>query len=102
MFALESLAINGEVYATSPRVRKACDFLISKQMSDGGWGESYKACERGVWVNADSSLVINTAWAVMALLVAEYPDHDAIKKGCRIIMSRQQRNGQWLLETTVS
>jgi squalene cyclase len=26
----------------SQSVRKGCDFLLSKQMSDGGWGESYK------------------------------------------------------------
>lgn len=42
MFALESLALNGESYATSSRVRKACDFLLTKQMQDGGWGESWE------------------------------------------------------------
>ena len=41
MFALESLAIAGENCANSERVRRACDFLVSKQMSDGGWGETY-------------------------------------------------------------
>lgn len=42
MFALESLALNGESYTTSERVRRACHFLLDKQMADGGWGESYK------------------------------------------------------------
>ena len=32
----------GETYATSERVRKACQFLIEHQKEDGGWGESYK------------------------------------------------------------
>jgi lanosterol synthase len=41
MFALESLAIAGETYDNSERVRRACGFLISKQMEDGGWGETY-------------------------------------------------------------
>lgn len=41
MFALESLAIAGETCANSERVRRACDFLLSKQMDDGGWGETY-------------------------------------------------------------
>lgn len=41
-FALESLSLVGETYATSPYARKACDLLISKQRADGGWGESYK------------------------------------------------------------
>lgn len=42
MFALESLALNGETFATSERVRRACEFLLRRQMDDGGWGESYK------------------------------------------------------------
>lgn len=41
-FALESLALGGEYYANSSAVRRACDFLLSKQQEDGGWGESYK------------------------------------------------------------
>jgi len=42
MFALESLSLVGETYTTSPAARKACEFLVSKQREDGGWGESYK------------------------------------------------------------
>lgn len=41
MFALESLAIAGETHENSAAVRRACDFLVSKQMDDGGWGETY-------------------------------------------------------------
>lgn len=61
-----------------------------------------QACEVGHWVDAESSTVINTAWAVIALLVAKYPHAEAIKRGCRVIMDRQQPNGEWLLESTVS
>ena len=42
MFALESLSLVGETYSTSSVARKACEFLVSKQREDGGWGESYK------------------------------------------------------------
>jgi lanosterol synthase len=41
MFALESLAIAGETHENSAAVRRACDFLVFKQMEDGGWGETY-------------------------------------------------------------
>jgi lanosterol synthase len=41
-FALESLSLVGETYETSDSSRRACEFLISKQCADGGWGESYK------------------------------------------------------------
>lgn len=42
MFALESLSLVGETYENSKYSRKACQFLLSKQRADGGWGESYK------------------------------------------------------------
>jgi lanosterol synthase len=42
MFALESLSLVGETYENSGTVRRACDFLISKQRVDGGWGESWE------------------------------------------------------------
>ena len=37
MFALETLEILGETYENSHDVRRAANFLLSKQMSDGGW-----------------------------------------------------------------
>jgi hypothetical protein len=45
MFALQSLCLAGETYETSDSVRRACDYLVSKQRADGGWGESYKVCD---------------------------------------------------------
>lgn len=63
MFALESLATQGETYGTSERVKRACSFFIAKQNADGGWGESYKSCETGEWCNhPDGSQVVQTAW----------------------------------------
>lgn len=63
MFALESLATQGETYANSERVQRACKFFLDKQNEDGGWGESYKSCETGEWHDhPDGSQVVNTAW----------------------------------------
>ncbi len=97
MFALESLASVGETYENSPRVKKACAFLIGKQRDDGGWGESYKSCETGTYVQRESQIVM-TSWAIIGLMVAEYPDRAAIERGVQLIMRRQQRNGEWLQE----
>ncbi|EEY21529.1 lanosterol synthase [Verticillium alfalfae VaMs.102] len=100
MFALESLAGVGDVYETSAPSRKGCDFLVGKQRFDGGWSESYKACETMKWVEHPSgSLVVQTAWAALALMEAEYPDVGPIKRAIRFIMSRQQTNGEWLAES---
>ncbi|KAH8927257.1 terpene synthase [Atractiella rhizophila] len=97
MFTLEALAAVGQTYANSAAVRKACEFLLSKQRKDGGWGESYLSCEKGEYVDQESQ-VCNTAYCVLALLYAKYPEKEPIKRGCKLIMSRQQPDGSWLQE----
>ena len=40
-FAIEGLSAVGQSYGNSTRIRKACKFLLSKQLCNGGWGESH-------------------------------------------------------------
>ncbi|KAG4919435.1 hypothetical protein JHK85_057716 [Glycine max] len=40
-FAVVGLTACGKNYHNSPSLRKACKFLLSKQLPNGGWGESY-------------------------------------------------------------
>ena len=94
-FAIEGLSSVGETYANSASVRKACDFLVSKQMQDGGWGESYQACEKGEWVDHESSQVVQTSWALLALTAAQYPNQVVLKHAVQLIMKRQKVNGEW-------
>ena len=94
MFALESLASVNENYGNSTRVKKACAFLISKQRSDGGWGESYRGCETGVYVQRESQIVM-TSWAIIGLMAAGYPHRERIERAVSLIMERQQKNGEW-------
>jgi lanosterol synthase len=39
-----------------------------------------------------------TAWVCIALLEARYPDRKVIERGLKLIMDRQQPNGEWLQE----
>ncbi|PHZ13235.1 lanosterol synthase [Rhizopus microsporus ATCC 52813] len=98
MFALSSLSSVGEYYENSDSSRRGCDFLIQHQKEDGGWGESYKSCEVHQYCQHEQSQVVNTAWAVMALLDAKYPHKEPIRRGIELIMKRQQPNGEWLQE----
>jgi lanosterol synthase len=41
---------------------------------------------------------VQTAWACIGLMEAQYPDRAPIEKGLKLIMSRQQPNGEWLQE----
>lgn len=89
MFAIESLSLADEHYDNSESVRKACEFLLGKQMADGGWGESYKvyslrtsrppsadplaalqSCETEQYVHHAESQVVNTAWGAFRLVLA--------------------------------
>jgi len=98
-FALESLATQGETYANSERVRRACQFFLDRQNEDGGWGESYKSCETGKWCpHPDGSQVVNTAWAAIAMMKGEYPHREPLERAVKLLMQRQQPNGEWRQE----
>jgi lanosterol synthase len=99
MFALESLSSIGATYTNSSHVRKACDFLISHRMPDGAWGESYRASELKQWVDhPEKSQVVQTCWAAIALMYGSYPDKEPIQAALKVVMGRQQANGEWLQE----
>nr|ALM02366.1 lanosterol synthase [Wolfiporia cocos]ALM02367.1 lanosterol synthase [Wolfiporia cocos]AVK93175.1 lanosterol synthase [Wolfiporia cocos] len=94
-FACESLALVGETYSTSTYARKACEFLLKHQRADGGWGESYKTCETSIWVEHENTQVVQTCWATMALIYAQYPKPEPIERAVRLVMSRQNSDGSW-------
>lgn len=98
MFALEALETVNETYENSEVVRKGCDFLVSHQMEDGGWGESMKSCETHTYVESEQSLVVQTSWALIGLILAKYPDQKLIERGIKLLMDRQQATGEWLYE----
>lgn len=59
-----------------------------------------QACQNVEWTEHPSgSLVVQTAWALIGLMEADYPDVERLKKGVRLIMERQQDNGEWLQES---
>ncbi|AET41468.1 lanosterol synthase ERG7 Ecym_8182 [Eremothecium cymbalariae DBVPG len=99
MFALEALYTIGENYENSEVVRRGCDFLVKKQLSDGGWSESIKSAELMCYINDDKgSLVVPTSWALIGLLLADYPDKEVIDRGIQLLKSRQLRSGEWKFE----
>ncbi|CCC71474.1 hypothetical protein NCAS_0H01640 [Naumovozyma castellii] len=99
MFAMEALHSVGECYANSIVVKKGCDFLVNRQMTDGGWGEPMKSSELHTYVNSERSQVVQTAWVVIALLLAKYPRKDVIIKGVELLKSRQEPSGEWKFES---
>jgi squalene/oxidosqualene cyclase-like protein len=94
-FAIEGLRAAGEG-PRSPAIRRACAFLLGKQNADGGWGESYRACVEERWVDhPEGSQVVHTAWALLGLMAAAEADHDAVERGVRLLIARQEADGDW-------
>ena len=78
-----------------PRIRKAADWLVSKQNPDGGWGESC-ASYMDESMRADGPTTPSqTAWALIGLLATGSHDYDAaIERGVQWLL-RHQHNGTW-------
>lgn len=51
LFAVQGLVAAGRTYENSSSIRKACSFLLSTQLSTGGWGETYPSSVNTVILN---------------------------------------------------
>uniref|UniRef100_A0A8C0F901 Terpene cyclase/mutase family member n=1 Tax=Bubo bubo TaxID=30461 RepID=A0A8C0F901_BUBBB len=76
-------------------VARACQFLLSKQMADGGWGENFESCEQRTYVQSDTSQIHNTCWALLGLMAVRYPDTDVLERGIKVLLDKQLPNGDW-------
>lgn len=44
-FGIKGLVAAGRTYKNCSSIHKACDYLLSKELASGGWGESYLSCQ---------------------------------------------------------
>ena len=87
--------IAGGARPADPALRAACQWLLDRQREDGGWGEHHSGCLNGKYVAHNESQVIQTAWALIALLEAEDEHWSAIARGARFLVSSQCEDGGW-------
>jgi len=78
-------------------LNRAESFLIASQMTDGGWGENFESCVQKKYIQSETSQSINTAWALMALMLCS-SNHSAIEKGIQLLTAKQLQNGDWQQE----
>ena len=78
-----------------PYVRRAVQWLVQHQNTDGGWGESCASYVDPDQHGVGPSTASQTAWAVIALISAGEIDHPATSRGVCYLLETQRPDGQW-------
>jgi len=81
------------------RIRRAADWLVQCQNSDGGWGETCWSYNDPSLKGKGDSTASQTAWALIGLLAAAEATGDvatdAIERGVAYLLQTQRSDGTW-------
>ncbi|XP_037431924.1 cycloartenol synthase-like [Triticum dicoccoides] len=99
-FGVRGLVAAGRTYVNSLAIRKACEFLLSKELlPSGGWGESYLSSQDKVYTNLEGNRAhaVNTSWAMLALIDAGQGQRDpaCLHRAAKILMNFQSEDGEF-------
>ncbi|KAM0835428.1 hypothetical protein ACQ4PT_062940 [Festuca glaucescens] len=97
MFAVRGLVASGRTYENSHVIRKACNFMLCKQQSTGGWGESYISSEIEDYVDSGNPNAVNTSFAMLALIYAGQVERDPVPiyRAARLLINMQLETGEF-------
>jgi len=79
-------------------IERACEWLLAHRLPDGGWGEDIASCAEGHYIPLAHSQAIQTAWAMMTLLRAEYvteKSRAALHEAAALLLAQQNPDGTW-------
>ncbi len=78
-----------------PYIRKAVNWLISKQNPDGGWGESCESYNDPSLAGIGETTPSQTAWALLALMAAGEERSASVSDGIQYLIRNQKPDGTW-------
>ncbi len=113
-FGITGLRAAGEA-TDSVAIMNAVSFLLSRQNSNGGWGESHLSAYNKSYGNGTASLkggidpgnegsgIVQTAWACLGLMESGQAECEmgvmlSLNAGIRYLMSMQLPSGDWKQE----
>ena len=79
----------------SPWIQAALKWLKEHQNDDGGWGETCESYANPKLRGQGPSTPSQTAWALMALLVAGEDDSPEVHHGIQYLLNTQKHDGTW-------
>lgn len=77
------------------RLRRAADWLKSKQQACGGWGESPRTYDDPSLRGQGEPTASQTAWALMGLMAAGEVHSDEVRRGIQYLLDTQNDDGTW-------
>lgn len=80
---------------TQPYIRKAVNWLKSKQNLDGGWGESCESYLDRSLMGCGPSTASQTAWVLLSLFAAGEVRSKAASRGVEYLIATQKADGSW-------
>ena len=78
-----------------PYIRRAVNWLKSRQNMDGGWGETCASYDDPSLAGIGESTASQTGWALLALLAAGEVDSPAVARGVQYLIDTQKGDGTW-------
>jgi squalene-hopene/tetraprenyl-beta-curcumene cyclase len=80
---------------SAPYIRKAVNWIKSRQNMDGGWGETCESYHDPSLAGIGVSTPSQTGWALLALMAAGEADSSSAERGIQYLLATQKSDGTW-------
>jgi len=80
---------------SQPYIKKAINWIKSRQNIDGGWGETCESYHDRTLMGMGESTPSQTGWALLALMAAGEAGSSTVARGVQHLLATQKGDGTW-------